>query len=71
MRSASSRSILAIRYKGKNIDDVLKMTVEEAYDFFQGVSSLRAKLALLQEVGLGYLQLGQSGYTFPAAKRND
>jgi len=54
---------LAIRYKGKNIDDVLRMTVDEAYDFFMATPSLKAKLALLQEVGLGYLQLGQSGFT--------
>ncbi len=56
-------SILAIRYKGKNIHDILKMTVDEALDFFKGISSLRTKLSLLVEVGLGYLQLGQSGFT--------
>ncbi len=56
-------SVLAIRVRGKNIDDVLKMTVEEAFSFFQGIPSLRAKLALLAEVGLGYLKLGQPGYT--------
>lgn len=56
-------SILAIRYRGKNIDDILKMTIDEAFDFFKGVPSLRAKLSLLVEVGLGYLRLGQSGFT--------
>lgn len=55
--------ILAIRYRGKNIDDCLKMTVEEAFGFFEGISPLRSKLALLQEVGLGYLQIGQPSYT--------
>jgi excinuclease ABC subunit A len=56
-------SILAIRYRGKNIDDCLRMTVDEAYDFFKSIPSLKAKLALLQEVGLGYIQLGQPGFS--------
>jgi len=56
-------TVLAVRIRGKNIDDVLSMTVEEAFTFFAGTPSLRAKLALLAEVGLGYLQLGQPGYT--------
>lgn len=56
-------AVLAIKYRGKSIDDVLRMTIEEAFTFFQAVPSLRAKLALLHEVGLGYLQLGQPGYT--------
>jgi len=56
-------SILRIRLRGKNIDEVLAMTVDEAFDFFTGVRTLRLKLAVLQEVGLGYLLLGQAGYT--------
>lgn len=56
-------SVLAVKYRGKNIDDVLRMTVDDAYDFFSDNSVLRSKLALLQEVGLGYLQLGQPGFT--------
>ncbi len=56
-------AVLAVKYKGKNIDDILRMTVDTAYDFFQDVGALRSKLALLQEVGLGYLQLGQPGFT--------
>ncbi|MBY0370721.1 excinuclease ABC subunit UvrA [bacterium] len=56
-------SVLAVKYRGKNIDDILKMTVDVAYDFFNDNSVLRSKLALLQEVGLGYLQLGQPGFT--------
>jgi excinuclease ABC subunit A len=55
--------ILNVRYRGKNIDDVLKMTVDEAYDFFKSISTLKSKLALLQEVGLGYLTLGQPGFS--------
>jgi excinuclease ABC subunit A len=55
--------ILKVKYKGKNIDDCLKMTVEEAYDFFSHVSTLRSKFGILKEVGLGYLQLGQPGFT--------
>lgn len=56
-------AVLAIKYKGKSIDDVLRMTIDTAYDFFSDNQSLRSKLALLQEVGLGYLQLGQPGFT--------
>lgn len=51
--------ILKIRFRGKNINEVLQMTIDEASDFFQGVSSLRSKLGILKEVGLGYLTLGQ------------
>jgi excinuclease ABC subunit A len=57
------QSILNVRYKGKNIDDCLKMTVDEAYEFFKGIPSLRTKLALMVDVGLGYLQLGQPGFS--------
>lgn len=56
-------NILQVRYRGRNIDQVLKLTVDEAYSFFEGVSSLRSKLAVLIEVGLGYLSLGQSSFT--------
>ncbi len=56
-------SVLSVKYRGKNIDDVLRMTIDEAYDFFTDIPSLRSKLALLQEVGLGYLQLGQPGFS--------
>ncbi len=55
--------VLKVRFRNKNIDDVLRMTIDEAFDYFEGVASLRAKLALLREVGLGYLQLGQPGFT--------
>ncbi len=56
-------SVLAVRYRGRNISEVLDLTIDEAFDFFEGTPSLRAKLALLREVGLGYLQLGQPGFT--------
>jgi excinuclease ABC subunit A len=55
--------ILAVRYHGKNIHDVLNMTVKEALGFFTGVPKLVDKLRVLDEVGLGYLRLGQSATT--------
>lgn len=54
---------LAVRYKEKNISDVLHMTVDEAIDFFAGHSTLRNKLKTLQEVGLGYIEIGQPAPT--------
>lgn len=58
-----NRETLEIRYKGKNIDDVLNMTVEEALEFFYNVPKIRNKLKLLNDVGLGYIKLGQSSTT--------
>lgn len=55
--------ILAIKYKGKNIDEVLGMTVREAMLFFKDVKKLTTRLKTLDEVGLGYLRLGQSATT--------
>jgi excinuclease ABC subunit A len=55
--------ILDVQYKGKNIDDVLHMTVKEALRFFAGQTKLLDKLAVLDEIGLGYLRLGQSATT--------
>ena len=54
-----NRETLDIHYKGKNIYDVLNMTVEEALDFFDAVPSIRTKIATLNEVGLSYIRLGQ------------
>ncbi|MCB0416227.1 MAG: excinuclease ABC subunit UvrA [Bdellovibrionales bacterium] len=54
---------LQILYKDHNVDDVLRMTVDDAHRFFSTVPSLRMKLGVLQEVGLGYLQIGQPGHT--------
>lgn len=58
-----NRETLEIRYKGKTIDDVLNMTVEEAADFFSAVPSLARKLHTLIEVGLSYITLGQNATT--------
>ena len=55
--------ILEVQYKGKNIHDVLEMTVKEALRFFAGQTRLLEKLAVLDEIGLGYLRLGQSATT--------
>jgi excinuclease ABC subunit A len=55
--------VLQVEYKGKNIHDVLKMTVKEALRFFAGQVRLLEKLAVLDEIGLGYLRLGQSATT--------
>ncbi len=58
-----NRETLEIRYKGKSIADVLEMTVEEAVEFFQPVPFLYRKIKVLEEVGLGYITLGQSAVT--------
>ena len=58
-----NRETLEIRYKGKSISDVLDMTVDEAVEFFQAVPYLYRKIRVLQEVGLGYITLGQSAVT--------
>jgi excinuclease ABC subunit A len=58
-----NRETLEIRYKGKSISDVLDMTVDEAVGFFQNVPYLYRKIKVLQEVGLGYITLGQSAVT--------
>ena len=54
---------LSIDYKGKNISDILEMTVDSALQFFKDIPSLKNKLSILQEVGLGYIRLGQSALT--------
>ncbi|MFM2440245.1 MAG: excinuclease subunit UvrA, partial [Bacteroidota bacterium] len=58
-----NRETLEIRYKGKSISDVLNMTVEEACEFFQAVPFIYRKVKVLQDVGLGYITLGQSAVT--------
>jgi excinuclease ABC subunit A len=57
------RETLEVEYKGKNIHDVLQMTVEEAVKFFDDIPWLHEKFVILEEVGLGYLELGQSATT--------
>ena len=58
-----NRETLEIRYKGSNIHEVLEMTVEQAYAFFDAIPSIARKLQTLLEVGLGYVKLGQSATT--------
>ena len=58
-----NRETLEIRYKDKNIHDVLSMTVEQAYQFFEPVPAVARKLSTLLDVGLGYIKLGQSATT--------
>ena len=58
-----NRETLEIRYKGKSISDVLDMTVDEAVEFFSNVPYIYRKIKVLQEVGLGYITLGQSAVT--------
>lgn len=54
---------LAVKYKGKNINDVLEMPISEAYEFFENIPSIAQKLKALVDVGLGYVRLGQSAVT--------
>ena len=54
---------LAVRYKGKNINDVLEMPISEAYEFFKPIPKIAQKLKALVDVGLGYVHLGQSAVT--------
>ena len=58
-----NRETLQVRYKDKNIHDVLDMTVEEAYGFFHAIPPLKQKLQTLMDVGLSYIRLGQSATT--------
>ena len=58
-----NRETLEVRYKGKSIADVLEMTVEESCEFFRNIPSIYNKLSTLNEVGLGYIRLGQSATT--------
>lgn len=57
------KETLEVKYKGKNVSDVLKMTVEEALYFFEDIPAIYDRLKTLDEVGLGYLELGQSATT--------
>ena len=58
-----NRETLEIKYKGKNIADVLDMTVDEAYEFFVNIPKIKRKLQTLKDVGLGYIHLGQPATT--------
>ena len=59
-----NREALEVRYKGKTISDVLEMTVDEALEFFENIPVIANKMKTLQEVGLGYIRLGQPATTF-------
>ena len=59
-----NREALEVKYKGKSIADVLNMTIDEAVDFFENIPSIAPKLKTIQEVGLGYIKLGQPATTF-------
>lgn len=58
-----NRETLEVKYKGKTISDVLDMTVEEALQFFENIPRIKNKLQTLYDVGLSYVQLGQSSTT--------
>lgn len=58
-----NRQTLEVLYKGKNISDVLNMSVEEAYEFFKSIPKIKQKLQTLVDVGLGYITLGQNAVT--------
>jgi excinuclease ABC subunit A len=58
-----NRETLEILYKGKNIADILGMTVEEANDFFQNIPAVQSKLKTISDVGLDYIKLGQAATT--------
>ncbi len=58
-----NRETLEVRYKGKSISDILDMTIDEATDFFQPIPKIYAKVKTLQDVGLGYITLGQQSTT--------
>ena len=58
-----NRETLEVKYKGKNISDLLDMTVEEALDFFSNIPKIKQKIQTLYDVGLGYIKLGQPSTT--------
>ncbi len=58
-----NRETLEVRFKGKSIADVLDMTINQAVEFFQGIPSIYKKIKVLQEIGLGYIKLGQPSST--------
>jgi excinuclease ABC subunit A len=59
-----NRETLEVRFKGKSISDVLDLTINQAVDFFKAMPSIYRKIKTLQDVGLGYITLGQSATTF-------
>ena len=61
--SRYNRETLEIKFKGKNISEVLNMTVDEGCDFFENINTIRGKLLTLKKVGLGYIKIGQQATT--------
>ena len=55
---------LRVTYQGRNINDVLSMTVDEAADFFSDVPQIQGKFSLMKDIGLGYIRIGQPATTF-------
>jgi len=64
-----NRETLEVRFKGKSIADVLDMTINEAVEFFENVPAILRKIEVLQEVGLGYIKLGQSSTTLSGRRK--
>ena len=62
---------LAVRYKGHSINDVLNLPSSDALKLLENIPQIQQKLSTMVEVGLGYVQLGQSATTLPEAKRNE
>ncbi|MCK7541976.1 MAG: hypothetical protein MZV63_69350 [Marinilabiliales bacterium] len=58
-----NRETLEVKYKGRSINDVLEMTIDDAVEFFKGIPSIYHKIKTLQDVGLGYVRLGQPSTT--------
>jgi excinuclease ABC subunit A len=58
-----NRETLEIKYKGRNINDVLDMTINQAYEFFKNIPSIHKKISALKKVGMGYVRLGQPSTT--------
>ena len=58
-----NRETLEVKYKGKNIADVLDMTIEDAVEFFENIPKIKRKLQTIVDVGLGYMKLGQPATT--------
>lgn len=65
-----NRETLEVKYKGKNISDVLEMTVEDATGFFQNIPRIHRKMQTLLDVGLGYIKIGQPGTTLSGVKHS-
>ena len=63
-----NRETLEVKYKGKNIADVLDMTIDEAVEFFKNIPYIHRKIETLQEVGLGYVKMGRTSTTLSGVR---